>query len=204
MAFIDGAVCPVHFTIAMAFIVYVAPQVDVSALPGEGSSPILFVELVLAFEAVALGVVGYLPPLALAVFHAVLELPCVDASVFPLVDPLAFRLAVRVLTRVQVSVGEEICALPTLEALVPRAFIAVSILPLMHAVAVSLAVFPLAHVRVSEDALPHPVAVLDSVLPLSVVHFTVCPVVHSFSVGFPVLEVPFVSVAIGVAFVALA
>lgn len=98
LAFVDGAVCPVHLSVAHALVVEVVAVVDVAALPDEGAVAVLFVELVLALELIALGVVGHLLPLAFAVLHAVFELAGVDAAVPPLVDTFAFGLAVLVLT----------------------------------------------------------------------------------------------------------
>ena len=35
VAFVAGAVCPVHFTVAVAFILFVAATILVTRLPGE-------------------------------------------------------------------------------------------------------------------------------------------------------------------------
>ena len=146
LTFVHGSIRPVHLTIPHTLVVDVLAIVDVATLPGESTISILFIELIISFISVALGVLSLLAPLTFAIFHSVFEFADVYAAVFPFVDTLAVWLALRIVARVHVAIGKDVRSFAVFEAVGPGAFISVPILPLMHTVSMRLRVLPLAEV----------------------------------------------------------
>lgn len=108
LSLVAGAIGPVHLSVAVPLIIFVAASVDVARLPGEGAKPRLLIILVFPFILITVLCCGSLPPLALSMLHTVTELPNVDRGVFPLVLTEAMRFAVNVLTSVNIPIGEHV------------------------------------------------------------------------------------------------
>jgi len=162
LAFVAGAISPVHFTVAVALVILVAPLVDVAALPSELAHTRLLVVDVASFVHVAILCIESFTPFAFSVLEAFFELTDVDASVFPFVLTNSLRPSALVGACKNITVRKDIRSLSVLQAVQPLALISVSILPLMHSVAISLRVFPLPDVRVAKDTFPDTLAFLET------------------------------------------
>ena len=108
-------------------------------------------------------------PHAFPFLQAINEEPEVRIAIEPLVLTVTVCLAIRVLTKESVSVGEDIRALSVPEIELPLAFISVPIGPLILPVPVNLVLYPLAKITFASGALPGSIAVLGSVLPAPVI-----------------------------------
>ena len=108
LALVAAPVFPVHFTVAVPLVIFVAPLVIVARLPSEETEAILFIVFVAALVLIAVLVIESLLPLASSMLEAVLELTNVDAGVLPLVLALPFRLAVDVDTGEHITICKEI------------------------------------------------------------------------------------------------
>ena len=106
LALVDGAIGPEHLTIAFSLIIYVAAFVDVATFPSENTIAVLPVLGILTIILVAWCHILLLLPLALAMLQALPELPHIDTPGFPLVLPLAIRLALLVRSGIGVTVCE--------------------------------------------------------------------------------------------------
>ena len=130
---IDTTVCPLHFSISIAFVVLVLSFVYVARGPDEHSVPVLFVSDIVPLVLVDAHALAAFPP-ALAVFESRLELAHVKRPIRPRVLSFAIRLAVVVLARVDVAVPKDVRALPVLQTLTPLAFVTIAVLPRVHSV----------------------------------------------------------------------
>ena len=135
LTLVAAAVLPVHFTVAVALIIFVATLVVVARFPSEETKSILFIVLVAALILIAGLRIESLLPLAAAMLQSVFELANVDAAVLPLVLALSFRLSIHVDAGEDVTVCEEIGALPVLQTVEPLSFEAVPVFPLMNSIA---------------------------------------------------------------------
>jgi hypothetical protein len=105
-AFVDAAVLPVHFAIASLYILLVTAFVMATGGPFELTDAVLFVIKVFTFVLVTDSLTALLLPDAFADFHAVLECARVCVAISPPVLAVAFRLAVAVLTQVDITICE--------------------------------------------------------------------------------------------------
>lgn len=112
-------------------------------------------------------------PLASSLLLAVEVFSAVDGAVAPLVLAEATRKSFFVLTRIHISIGEEIRALPMFESVLPLTLILIAVLPLMSSVPHGLIVPPLAHIVIVVNSLPNTVACFAAVGEVAVVGFTI-------------------------------
>ena len=84
-------------------------------------------------------------------------------------------------------------------AILPLSLQPVPILPLMHAISGSLGLEPLADVAVSKDSFPDSLTFFETSGPLALIYFAIGPRVDAFPMRLAIEELPFISVAIGVA-----
>jgi len=95
---VDAPINPVHFPVAMPFVLHVCPLVVVATLPNERALPVLPVEQVVALVGIALLLVPLLVylwlllPLPFPVFEPSAEQSCVTVPIGPLVLPVALWL----------------------------------------------------------------------------------------------------------------
>ncbi len=154
---------------------------------------------VLAIVLIAVLLVCSLAPLPFPVFHAASKFTDVNRCVFPFVLAEPMRLAITVLSLIDVSVSKSVGALAMLETKLPLALVPISIFPLVHSVPIRLAFTPAAHVRVSKDASPDALALLEPIFPLALVDFAINPSVDALTVRLVIFEVSFILVAVRVA-----
>ena len=201
-ALVAAAIDPPRRPPAIALIVLVIANILVAHLPSELASPILLVLLVRALKAVVLlrrrSIRRWLPPLALALLQAAVELTLVDVTVRPDVLTIPLRQAGRVLARVLVAVAEEICTVAISKAALPLALVTVSFQPGVDAVALGSVLFPCADIAVALDALPDAVPVLPAATELALVRLTVSPAVDALAVRLTLKVVALISVTRGV------
>jgi hypothetical protein len=134
LSLIHTTISPAHLAMAVALILPVLPLVPIAARPREHPIAVLLVQAVVALVLVGLrAFAGF--PLALAMFHAILELANIKRPILPSILPLAIRFAFLVVACVDVAVGEDVRALAVLQAVLPLTFVAVAVLPDVHAVA---------------------------------------------------------------------
>ena len=108
LPFINRAVYPVHFSVAVSLIVFIVSFEVVSTRPLKDSKTIFLVKLVLPFVAVSnmFALIDVFLPLSLPVFQAILKVSCIDGAIAPLVLPLPVRLSKLVFTCIIVSIGK--------------------------------------------------------------------------------------------------
>ena len=104
LTFIARSIFPVHLSIAVSFIIFVAAFIKVAAFPGELTHSVLLVIFILTFIHVASLGIESLAPFASSVLQSVLKFSNIDASIFPLVLALAFGFTVAISARKDVSV----------------------------------------------------------------------------------------------------
>lgn len=202
-AFVNCTVCPVHLTVASALIIVVVALVHVTAFPSEHSVPMLLVKLVAAFVLVAVRL-PTLAPLAFAMPDPAHEVSDIERAVFPLVLPEALRLAAVIGPLIGVSIGEEVRAMTSLQAVLKFALVFVAVLPDVHTVPLCLAAFPLPDVAVAMHSAPHSMALLLASVPLSVKDLSVAPGIDPFAVRLACGKLPNIDIAVLIALISLA
>jgi hypothetical protein len=134
LSLVHTAISPAHLPVAVALILPVLPLVPVAARPREHPIPVLLVQAVVPLVLVGLrALAGF--PLALSMFHAILELANVKRPILPSILALAIRFPFLVVACVDVAIDEDVRTLAVLQAVLPFAFVAVTVLPDVHAVA---------------------------------------------------------------------
>ena len=98
-------------------------------------------------------------PLAVTVFHPLVEATDVRGSILPLVLPEAPRLSRLISPGINVPVREDVRALPMLQTVSPLAFISVTVFPVVDAISLYLTLFPLADVGIAHETFPDAEAV---------------------------------------------
>ena len=142
-SFIDGAIGPVHLTIAVALIIHVVSIVYVTTLPSEDALTVLLVHLVHTLESVAFGLIANFPPFAFSLFHAVFEFSDICTTVLPFIVSVAIWFSESVVTSVYIAVCENICSFTMFQAVDPAAFVTIAVFPLMYNVNIGLTVLTL-------------------------------------------------------------
>lgn len=146
LSLVAAAISPVHLSVSVSFIVFVAAFVHVSTFPGESPKSVFLIVDVLSFIVVAVGRIRTFFPFTMSVFHSVFELAYIDGGVFPFVLARSTRLTIHILTYVRISVCKNVRSLTVLQTKLPLAFVSVTVFPLMHAIPISFALGPLAYV----------------------------------------------------------
>jgi hypothetical protein len=113
LSLINASICPLHFSIAISFIVFIFTLVDITTGPSEDTIALFLVLTIIAFVLVTLGTFLALPA-AFAVLQAALKLADVERTVLPSVLPFPVRLTFLVLPNVYVTIGEDVSALTML------------------------------------------------------------------------------------------
>jgi hypothetical protein len=139
-------------------------------------------------------------PFAFPVFFAVLKFAYIDAIAFPFVRALAVRLALKILTCINVPHGKDVATLAMLQTVYPFTLVSVSILPLVDAEPISFGLLPRSNVRVTKNASPDPLSFFQARNPLSLVNFAIDPSVNTFAMGLICLKFAFISIPIAVPF----
>jgi hypothetical protein len=147
-----------HFSIAVALIALIAALVDVSTFPSELSEATLFIEFILTFISVAVRSIYFLTPTAFAMFHSILKISNIVASVLPFILAETVWLTELVLSSIDIAVSEDICSLSMLQAIRPFSLISVSIFPFVDAITISFGRSPLANVGVTKNTFPYSLA----------------------------------------------
>jgi hypothetical protein len=184
----------------MALIALVTALIDVATLPSELTKSTLLVEFILTFISVAVRSINFLTPTAFTMFHPILEIANIVASVLPLVLAESVRLTELVLSSIDIAISEDISSLSMLETILPFTLISVSVFPFMDTIAVSFGRSPLADVGVTKNAFPDSLALLQTSTPFSFVDFSICPCVETLAMGFIAHEFSFIFVSVRVAF----
>jgi len=79
LAFVAGTISPLHFSVAVTFVILVTAVVNVAGLPSESADAALLVVCIVSLKLVAEGGLCLFPPLASAVLHATLKLTNINA-----------------------------------------------------------------------------------------------------------------------------
>jgi hypothetical protein len=135
-------------------------------------------------------------PVALSVFHSVIELSRIDVSVVPSVLAKAFGLSPVVLAHVLVPYRKDVNALTVSETGFPLSFVLIRIAPSMLSKAVGLICPPLPDVVVACNSLPDAIALLVAFNPLAFVELSALPDIFALAPNLSLLVLSFVSVAI--------
>ena len=202
-ALVTAAVRPVHLAVALSFVVLILSFVNITTCPGklaEAAFPIVYVVALVAVRLRS----APAAPLALAVFHTVLEVADVDGTISPGVLSLARGLSIFVLAGITIPADEDVRARAMLQRHVPFALVSVSIFPGVHTVAMRLRLEPLPDVAIIIEATPYSVALLEALDPLAVVDFAITPSVYAFPICLAHLKIAVVAISVGVAFEGLA
>ena len=85
LALVTGAIFPVHLTITMSLIVFIAAFVKIARLPCEHSHAVLLVVFVAALVHVAILVIKSLLPFSFTILQPIFEFSDVDATIFPFI-----------------------------------------------------------------------------------------------------------------------
>jgi hypothetical protein len=84
----------------------------------------------------------WLPPFALAMLHAILELALVGIAVGPFIQTFPLWLSISIFTHILIPIIKEISSIPMPQALFPLSFISISIYPHMHSIPFRSAIHP--------------------------------------------------------------
>jgi len=104
-ALVAAPVCPVHFTVAFSFVIFIFAFVNVTTCPDELTESTFSIVYIITFITVALRTTTT-APLALSMLHSACEISNVDCSVRPGILTFTLWLSIDVLASVRISIRE--------------------------------------------------------------------------------------------------
>jgi hypothetical protein len=112
---INGTICPIHLSIAIALVIHVVSFVYIAALPREYAIPILSVTRVFTIISIAWRCCIYLfLPFTLAVLEAILKLAYIHAPALPFILSMTIWFTCSICTSEGVPIGENVSTLSIL------------------------------------------------------------------------------------------
>lgn len=184
LSLVPTTITPVHLTETMSHIFRICTFVYISTWPAEYPIALFFILPVLTLVLISISCSFF--PHTMTIPHPHLEITFKITSIRPEILSIPMRLAIHVLTFIQITICKLLSAFSLFQTLFKIPLIPIPINPNMNTISISFTHPPLPYITIPLGSLPHPTPMFQSVNPFSLIKLTIRPTIFTYSLWFAI------------------